>query len=70
MFGNGPRLADGQMLEADIAEATTPQLVNAYADLKVWFAVNEVDRPVPGGQRRHRQLRLVVNELRERKVLD
>lgn len=49
---------------------TTPQLVREFAELKVWFAVNEVTGPVVAGNAKHRRLCAVVDELRKRSVLD
>lgn len=54
---------------ADVPHLTTHALVNNYADLRVWFAVNETDRRHPQGQRVHARLCAVVDELRRRGVL-
>lgn len=62
--------AGNTFVPSDAKAAGTPQLVTAFAGLKVWFAVNEVTGPVAGGSRRHAYLGIVVNELRNRGVLD
>lgn len=54
----------------DVKTQRTPVLVQAYADLKVWFASFETNRPHPAGGVRHAQLGAVVLELRSRGVLD
>lgn len=51
-------------------EMRTPELVTEFASLKVWFAVNETDRPIPAGRAHHNRLKLVVDELRNRGALD
>lgn len=51
-------------------ETSTPHLVRQFADLRVWFAVNEVNGPTREGSIRHKRLGRVVDELRRRGVLD
>ena len=76
MFGNGPSIltafdeAGSTFVPTDAKASSTPQLVRAYGELKVWFAVNEVTGPTKAGNRKHAQLCVVVDELRARGVLD
>jgi hypothetical protein len=53
----------------DATTATTSDLVNAYADSRVWFAVNETTGRTREGDSRHRRHCAIVDELRRRGVL-
>lgn len=52
-----------------MSEHTTDQLVRKFAELKVWFAVNEVTHRTVEGDDKHVELCNVVDELRRRGVL-
>ena len=53
-----------------VTEMTTPDLVRAFADSRVWFAVNETTGPTKAGNTKHRRHCKIVDELRRRGVLD
>lgn len=56
--------------ETNAREARTPDLVRAFADSRVWFAVNETTGRSREGNDRHRVHCAIVDELRSRGVLD
>ena len=53
-----------------IQQETTSSLVTEFAELKVWFAVNETNGRTLEGNSKHSRLCEVVMELRARRVLD
>lgn len=55
---------------APVTDMTTPELVREFAETRVWFARNEVSGRHPAGTRIHQRLKDVVDQLRERHVLD
>lgn len=58
------------MNETETESMRTPELVRAYADSRVWFAVNETTGRTAEGDKRHRRHCAIVAELRSRGVLD
>lgn len=54
----------------DVIETRTSALVQEFAELKVWFAVNETNGRTLEGNSKHSRLCEVVMELRARRVLD
>ena len=57
------------MDKTELQQMTTPQLVNAYAASRVWFAVNKTTGPTRLGDAKHRVHCAIVTELRVRQVL-
>jgi len=71
MFGNGPsiidRAAEGGLIKP-VTEATTPELVRAYTEIRVRIAVHTAQTPDQAGW--FGPLGSVVDELRSRGALD
>lgn len=57
-------------MNEEATDMSTPDLVRAFADSKVWFAVNETHGRTAEGNNRHNRHCAVVDELRARGVLD
>ena len=74
MFGNGPSILNSHFTQGtaftadDAAEATLPQLVRAFTEIRVRIAVHTATTPEVAG--RFGPLGPIVDELRRRGALD